>query len=269
MKAIRFITVARWSLLAFGLTLASTAYTQTTSGAPATATVPQDKLVTRYSEFAGSTENATALVQGLRTGAHITLSTAPGVNTTTFAPPTRPMGYGNVRIALALAQNQLASQGITNPTPTQLQGALMGSTNPTGTYTHGVLEMRASGMGWGQIANAQGAKVGTLMSGKTVTSSGMGSAAGGTVSAAGTSASHGSGNAYGQTQSGAVSNSGYPKHSGVVTGMGNVAGGTVSAAGTGASHGGGNAYGQANSAAVSNAGGNSHGGGSGGNPGKH
>jgi len=140
---------------------------------PATATVPGDKLVTNFSGFAGSTENSASLVHGLRTGSPITLTDpavagGPPPTSTTFSSPTKPMGYGNIRIALSLAETQLASQGITNPTATELQGALMGSTTtgPGGTTTtDGILQMRASGMGWGRIANSMGYKLGPVMSG--------------------------------------------------------------------------------------------------------
>lgn len=141
---------------------------------PATAVTPGNRLVTTYSGFAGSPENSASLVQGLRSGTPITLTDplvvgGPPPLSTTFTPPTRPMGYGNIRIALSLAEAQLASQGITNPSAAELQGALMGSTvvGPNGTTTTaGVLEMRASGMGWGQIANGMGYKLGPIISGK-------------------------------------------------------------------------------------------------------
>ena len=38
------------------------------------------------------------------------------------------MGYGNVNIALRLAQASLAEHGIRNPTPEQLKAALNGGT---------------------------------------------------------------------------------------------------------------------------------------------
>jgi hypothetical protein len=142
----------------------------------------EGRLVSQFSSFAGSEDNARSLVTGLRQGSEITLGTtasgggqpAPGT-TTTFTPPTRPMGYGNVRITLALAQEQLSQAGITQPTPAQLQTALMGgtitngtgSTAPASTQMSGVLQMRADGMGWGQIANSMGVKLGTVMSGRT------------------------------------------------------------------------------------------------------
>lgn len=158
--------------LAF-LILAALSQPHAMAAEPAAASVPESKLVSSFTPMAGSTENSTSLVEGLRSGTPIVLTSPPStpgapINTVTFTSPTRPMGYGNIKIALSLAKTQLASQGITQPTPEQLQGALMGS--PTGTSTvtqQGILQMRASGMGWGQIANSMGVKLGTVMSGKT------------------------------------------------------------------------------------------------------
>lgn len=151
----------------------------TTAVAPTTTTA-SGKLVDSFSTWAGSPENSAALVNGLRSGQPITLTSTtvvPGtpvgtVETTTFTPPTKPMGNGNIRIALALAQQQLASQGITQPTAQQMQAALMGGSLPNAnpalppTRLDGVLQMRASGMGWGKIANTLGYKLGAVMSGK-------------------------------------------------------------------------------------------------------
>ena len=148
----------------------------------------ESRLASGFSGFAGSEDNARSLVTGLRQGSEITL-TAPGaqpagpapVTGTHFVPPTRPMGYGNVRIALSLAREQLAQAGVTQPTPEQIQTALMGGTittthgtpgapgtTTTSTPMQGVLQMRADGMGWGQIANSMGVKLGTVMSGRAV-----------------------------------------------------------------------------------------------------
>lgn len=132
----------------------------------------QDRLTTQFTVFAGSESNARSLVTGLRTGEPVTLTetTSPGVvKVTTFDPPTRPMGNGNVRIALALAQEQLASQGITSPTSSEIHASLMGGTIMAGNPPHpvqltGVLELRSQGMGWGQIAQAYGTKLGFVMS---------------------------------------------------------------------------------------------------------
>lgn len=221
---------------------------------PAASTVPNSKLVATYSDFAGSPENSASIVHGLRTGSPITLTDpvvagGPPPVSTTFTPPTKPMGYGNVRIALSLAEAQLASQGISNPTATELQGALIGSTTigPGGTTTtEGVLQMRASGMGWGQIANSMGYKLGPIISGKqtvvatTTTGSAVATAAG--ANAAGIAGTKGKGVVTGTgVVSGGAKNvttgTGGATHgqsSGITTGLGHAssnAGGVVTAAG--------------------------------------
>lgn len=107
------------------------------------------QLVDRYTGLAGSKENATSLVTGLRDGSEVKLTTSQGSET--FKPGTGKMGYGNVDHALALAEASLKQKGITNPTPAQLSAEIQG-----------VLRMRADGMGWGQIANSMGFKLGDL-----------------------------------------------------------------------------------------------------------
>ena len=157
----------------------TTITTVTTTTAPTTAagaTRAENRIATEFSVFAGSQDNASSLVTGLRQGGEVTLvtptSSGQAATGTTFSVPTRPMGYGNVRISLALAQEQLNRAGITQPTADQLRAALVGGTvtsgsGPTATTTElqGVLQMRAQGMGWGQIANAMGTKLGHVMSG--------------------------------------------------------------------------------------------------------
>jgi hypothetical protein len=108
-----------------------------------------DMLVQRYTDLAGSEKNAEALVSGLRDGSEVKLTS--GQTTTSFGPPTQKMGYGNIDNALAIAEASLKQQGITNPTAEQLKAALTD-----------VLQMRADGRGWGQIANDQGFKLGDL-----------------------------------------------------------------------------------------------------------
>ncbi len=125
------------------------------------------RIASDFESFAGSQHNSTALVNGMRTGAPITL-TQPGQPPATFTPPTRPMGYGNVSTSLALAKYQLAQQGIANPTPEQLKTALNGGTITVDGKTveyKGILQMRADGMGWGQIAHGVGTKLGPVVSG--------------------------------------------------------------------------------------------------------
>ncbi len=131
-----------------------------------------------FADFAGSQDNAEALIGGLRTGSPITLSGGPGSTTavTTITPPTRPMGYGNAYLSLSLARAQLAAYGITQPTPEQLQAALTGGSLTVSTVgadgsvttrtvtMEGILTQRAAGMGWGEIAKANGFKLGPVVS---------------------------------------------------------------------------------------------------------
>ncbi len=128
------------------LPLAAISETSSTDGKEA------DRLITEYTSLAGSQQNATSLVDGLRSGGQVTLTSSDG-KTTTFTPPTGKMGYGEVNISLALAEKLLS----TNPNLT-LSGALMGTSS-----SQGILQMRASGMGWGQIANSLGFRLGDVM----------------------------------------------------------------------------------------------------------
>jgi len=112
----------------------------------------KDQLVEKYAALAGSEASATSLVTGLREDKEVDLAG------TKFTPPTDKMGYGNVNIALALAEAELKQQGITNPTPEQLKTALVGDATQKG-----ILQLRADGMGWGQIANSMGFKLGDVM----------------------------------------------------------------------------------------------------------
>jgi len=178
----------RLTLIAAGLALSGAAWAQSNA-------TPSyiDRTSPRFQSFAGSSDNYSSLATGLRSGSAITL-TGSG-ETVTFNSPTKPMGYGNVTRSIDLAQRQLAAQGITNPTPTQLQTAMTGGTitNANGTVTYdGVLKLRADGMGWGQIARkvdvhpgmgkSTSAAVSNSSSGRITT------AAGGSVAASGRAA---------------------------------------------------------------------------------
>jgi hypothetical protein len=123
--------------------------------------------------MAGSPENAVALATALRTGTAATLTytstSSTGETTQTaveFANPTRPMGWGNVSHALAIAQFSLRQAGIENPTAADLQAALNGGTVTTAdgktVALTGVLQQRAAGMGWGQIAKTYGTTMGAV-----------------------------------------------------------------------------------------------------------
>jgi hypothetical protein len=124
-----------------------------------------DRLSARYTTLAGSEANANSLVTGLRDGTDVKLTS--GATTTTIDPPTGKMGNGNVNIALALAEASLKEQGITKPTADQLKAALNGGTVTDSSgkpvQLSGVLQMRASGRGWGEIAHALGFKLGDIV----------------------------------------------------------------------------------------------------------
>jgi len=152
------------------------------------------------------------VVTDLRNGQWTTTTTDPVSNTTTTTTeslPTGKMGWGNVKISLALAQKSLSQLGIAQPTSEQLHTALIGgemvSGDPT-TMTNGVLQMRSEGMGWGQIAQEYGVKLGHLMgplnSGKqmpataattTTTGEGVVNASGQSAGSSGIAAGNGNG----------------------------------------------------------------------------
>ena len=121
----------------------------------ATMAQSEDQLIQRYTELAGSKENATSLVTGLRDGKEVTLK--QGASTITFTPKTEKMGYGNIDNALALAEASIGN----DPTPTELKSVLMSGT-VDGVKYEGILNMRASGMGWGVIARELGFKLGEV-----------------------------------------------------------------------------------------------------------
>lgn len=146
------------------LPMAAQPQTTTTPTTDSTASVPADRLAARYKTLAGSEANADAMVKGLRDGTDFKLK--GGSTETTIDPKTTKMGYGNVNIALALAEASLKEQGITEPTADQLKAALNGGTIKTASgevKLSGVLQMRSDGMGWGQIAKELGFKVGDVV----------------------------------------------------------------------------------------------------------
>lgn len=155
----------------------------TTTTTTTTTSTEATRLANRYATFAGSESNAEALVDALRNGTSVTLDTTTtttvtnpdgttSTNTTTtpttFQPATGKMGWGNVNIALALAQDELKQMGITDPTADQIEAALNGGTltssDGTSQSLQGVLALRAQGEGWGQIANTLGFKLGDVVS---------------------------------------------------------------------------------------------------------
>ncbi|WP_324779964.1 hypothetical protein [Thiobacillus sedimenti] len=143
----------------------TTATTTTTSGAGTTvgtSTTTESKLANEFATFLGGTDQAGAVVTGLRQGTAFSLDGTNGAAGSTIDPPTGTMGYGNVRITLRLAQAELSSFGITQPTSDQLSAVLLGG-SIDGTQVDGILTLRAEGMGWGQIAQKYGLTVGQIM----------------------------------------------------------------------------------------------------------
>jgi hypothetical protein len=114
------------------------------SSAPSAA-LSADRLVERYSDLAGSRENAKALIAGLREGIQFTLSS--GNRSATFHPPAVKMSESNIDNALALARASLTARAIDQPTPDQV-----------GTTVMDVVQMRLEGKGWPQVADALGFK---------------------------------------------------------------------------------------------------------------
>lgn len=218
------------------------------------------KISNDFSSFLGS--ESTAVVTGLRNGTPIELTTTtvtpsstPGglptttTTTTIITPPTGHMGYGNVYTSLALAKQQLADIGITQPTPEQLQAALTGGSVTTGTGTtelQGILNMRASGMGWGEIAQANGYKLGNVISqmksaNKSLASTSTGKSTATNTTTTTSSETRGKGIVSARGKSSNVSTSGTSKgqggQSGIVTGSGQGIGGQGHAYGKGSQSG--------------------------------
>jgi hypothetical protein len=164
-------TVTHFFSIAVSLLIVAAApapnFAQTSSGS----STPATNISNDYSYFLKNVDSK-QVVNDLRNGQWTTTTTDPATNattTTTEALPTGKMGYGNVKISLALAQESLRQQGIMQPTSEQLHTALVGGQMVPGdpaTTTNGILQMRAEGMGWGQIAQKYNVKLGQLMSGK-------------------------------------------------------------------------------------------------------
>jgi hypothetical protein len=225
----------------------SLSFAQTTS----TSSTPATNISNEYSYFLKNV-NSQQVVNGLRNGQWTTTITDPQTNTTTTSTqslPTGKMGYGNVKISLALAQQSLSQQGITQPTSQQLYTALAGGQmvagDPTTTST-GILQMRADGMGWGQIAQKYNVKLGQLMSGKqpastttTTSTTSTATSSKGSTTASGKSSSTVTGNGNGNAFSGTKS-----QDSGIVSASGRSAGTYSSSNGNGIVSGSGRSIGQ-------------------------
>lgn len=131
----------------------------------------QERISGDFSAFAGSRGNARKLVAGLRRARPVALTSARGAvgrDAAIIVPPTGPMSYGDIYTALALTRQRLAAQGISNPTPWQIQFTLVGGTakggNPPEARTlQGILRLRSRGESWPEIADAFGLKLGSVL----------------------------------------------------------------------------------------------------------
>lgn len=119
------------------------------------------RVASRFVQLTGSEDNALALVLALRHGSPVQLvqpdsggSALP--ETVMVETPTGPMPWNDVRIALLHAQDVLLRAGLTRPTPTAVQAALLGGELATvdgqRVVLRGVLQMRVDGLSWVDIA---------------------------------------------------------------------------------------------------------------------
>jgi len=159
-----------FSSLGMAVVLCMSCFFASATDLPSTASSDQEStaLADAYTDFAGSSSNAHALVDGLLGGSRITLvtlATSSGRSAqSSFMPKTGKLGYANVRIALALAQAALAKAQITQPTAAQIEavlngGAIMAPYGPA--QMPGVLALRSQGQVWGNISKALGVKLAT------------------------------------------------------------------------------------------------------------
>ena len=249
-------------LAALAMAGLSSAHAADTPDGTSSLSTGQQKVATRFASpfatLAGSQDNAVALATALRTGTAATLTYTTIVNgkpvtvTETLTPPTKPMGWGNVSHALALAQHSLTQAGITQPTAAELRAALLGgqiTTSDGNAMTlDGVLKLRASGMGWGQIARSEGTTMGavnrglkspataasvrTETTGSTSTSAGKVTTAGAMTTAAGVSGSGKGITTAGGTSTGTGHGKGLTTAGGSGTGAANASKGLTTAGGT-------------------------------------
>ena len=164
----KFRLIALPATLAFALLAAPAAFAQDTTAdneAEATATVPAGRIADRYADtlFDGDEDAAADAVKQLREGGDYEVKNADGT-TTTVENASGPMGYGEINIALGMAEKMVDSGDAEG-----WQDALYGTADTTGTDgtvtegTAGILEMRAEGMGWGKIAKELGFKLGSVV----------------------------------------------------------------------------------------------------------
>ncbi|MBT0569915.1 hypothetical protein KIK84_06220 [Curvibacter sp. CHRR-16] len=128
---------------------------------PAAAQSANDRLSEEFTPLAGNRDAALDLVEALRTGKPQGSSPAAAV-----APATGALGYGDVRMALKLAEDVLQHQGISHPAPADVAAVLHGGevqVNGVAVQQDGLLHQRAQGKQWSEIAQQSGISLDTLM----------------------------------------------------------------------------------------------------------
>lgn len=182
----------------------------------ADASAPKDSLVADYADalFGGDEVAAGDAVTSLRTGGDFTVVTtetrqatnadgslatnpdgSPKMETVTVETvvvnQNGPMGWGEVDHSLGMAQ-ALVENGEAGSVEEALMGAPVtttvqnadGTTTTTTSYEGGILQMRADGMGWGQIAKELGFKsLGEIKSGRAFAEDDTGEAGAATAAA--------------------------------------------------------------------------------------
>jgi hypothetical protein len=126
------------------------------------------KIAAGFGAFAGSDENAVALVEALRSGFTAELhypmaGTDPEPRTLAITPPTGPLEWHDVRMCMMLARDALTAVGVLRPSAEQLHASLLGGDVAVPGIRvmsfNGVLRMRAEGWSWGRIASERYQKV--------------------------------------------------------------------------------------------------------------
>jgi hypothetical protein len=224
--------VTQFFSMAVSLIIMASAPALTFAQTSSATSTPATNISNEYSYFLKNV-NSQQVVNDLRNGQWHTSTIDPQTNTTTTTTqplPTGKMGFGNVKSSLALAQQSLSQQGITQPTSQQLYTALAGGEMVPGdstTMTTGILQMRADGMGWGQIAQKYNVKLGQLMSGKQPASTTTASTTTTSTTSKGITTASGkssSGSSLNVTDKGKDSSGSKSQNSGIVSASGRSAG---------------------------------------------
>ena len=138
--------IAAFAILSAGVALAQVTTTTavTTSGTTSRSNAPTAaQLSDSFSASVGSRAAAATLIEGMRAGKDVRMADV------TVSGTGKTMGYGNVNIALSLAKADAGTTATTTGFLSSLDK---------------VMDMRASGAGWGQVAKDLGFKLGDVVS---------------------------------------------------------------------------------------------------------